>query len=86
MEAEGNLIKFMLPEIQKRFLTSKSKMEEDFRIQMEKKDKELELLNQTLTQLREETKESTLKKQAQEESREVVPQNSKCNMQRTGSI
>ncbi|XP_046695231.1 immune-associated nucleotide-binding protein 12-like isoform X3 [Silurus meridionalis] len=84
MEAERNLMKIMLPEIQRHFLTSKVKMEEDFRGQMEEKDRELELLKQTLMKLREEAKQSTLRNEGQEVSGEVVPQN-QCR-KRIGSI
>ncbi|KAF4073304.1 hypothetical protein AMELA_G00257130 [Ameiurus melas] len=84
MEAERNLIKIMLPEIQRNLLTSKSKMEEDFRGLIEEKDRELEFLKQTLAQLRDATKESMSGKEVQEESGEMVSSN-KCR-KRGGSI
>ncbi|XP_060768708.1 uncharacterized protein LOC132875723 [Neoarius graeffei] len=84
MEAERNFLKMILPEIQRNILTSKSKQEEDFRGQIAEKDGELDLLKQTLTQLREEMKESMLGKEAQEDSGEIVSQN-KCQ-KRSGSI
>ncbi|KAM9440333.1 uncharacterized protein Hap1MRO34_025593 isoform 1-T1 [Clarias gariepinus] len=76
MEAERNLIKIMHPEIQRYIsIYSKSMMEEDFREKMEEKDRELEILKQTLTALREETKESMMGKEAQESSGEIVSLN-----------
>ncbi|KAI4900639.1 hypothetical protein NFI96_030639 [Prochilodus magdalenae] len=44
MEAERNLMKILLPEIQRNFLASKSKMQEEFSRQMEEKNRELETL------------------------------------------
>ncbi|KAL6463324.1 hypothetical protein MHYP_G00277150 [Metynnis hypsauchen] len=41
MEAERNLMKIILPELQRNILISKSKMQEEFRRQMEEKDREL---------------------------------------------
>ncbi|MCJ8748825.1 hypothetical protein PDJAM_G00169100 [Pangasius djambal] len=75
MEGERNLMKIMLPKIQRDILISKAKMEEDFRAQIEEKDRELELLKQAVIQLREETKESILGKEDQEEPGEIVSQN-----------
>ncbi|KAK3527059.1 hypothetical protein QTP86_008647 [Hemibagrus guttatus] len=75
MEAERRLIKSMFPEIQKNILISKSKMEEYFRGQMEEKDRELELLKKTLTQLKEEKKEFMLGKEANKESGEITFRN-----------
>lgn len=76
MEAERNLLKMMLPAIQRNLLTSQLKMEEDFRGQMEEKDKELELLKKTLTQIRGEQKESS--------KGEVASNNKRRN--RSGSV
>ncbi|XP_047007931.1 uncharacterized protein LOC124626480 [Ictalurus punctatus] len=84
MEAERNLMKIMLPEIQRNLLTSKSQMEEDFRGLIEEKDRELEFLKQTLAQLRDATKESISGREVQEESGEMVSLN-KCR-KRGGSI
>ncbi|XP_058239043.1 rho-associated protein kinase 2-like [Hemibagrus wyckioides] len=75
MEAERSLIKSILPEIQRNILTSKSKMEEYFRGQMEEKDKELELLKKTLTQLKEEENKSMLGKEAHKEPGEIAFRN-----------
>ncbi|KAI4904527.1 hypothetical protein NFI96_025657 [Prochilodus magdalenae] len=44
MEAERNLMKILLPEVQRNFLASKSKMQEEFSRQMEEKNRELETL------------------------------------------
>ncbi|KAI4892598.1 hypothetical protein NFI96_030648 [Prochilodus magdalenae] len=44
MEAERNLMKVLLPEVQRNFLASKSKMQEEFSRQMEEKNRELETL------------------------------------------
>ncbi|KAL7834406.1 hypothetical protein SRHO_G00286530 [Serrasalmus rhombeus] len=46
MEAERNLMKIILPELQRNILISKSKMQEEFRRQMEEKDRELKSLAQ----------------------------------------
>ncbi|XP_036419768.1 calponin homology domain-containing protein DDB_G0272472-like isoform X2 [Colossoma macropomum] len=46
MEAERNLMKIILPELQRNILISKSKMQEEFRRQMEEKDRELKTLVQ----------------------------------------
>ncbi|XP_026998392.2 plectin-like [Tachysurus fulvidraco] len=75
MEEERRLVKIMIPEIQRYILTSKSKMEEYFRGQMEEKDRELELLKKTLTQLREEKNEPVLGKEAHNESGETAFKN-----------
>ena len=53
MEAERNLMKIILPELQRNILASKSKMQEEFSRQMEEKDGELETLKQSLSELRE---------------------------------
>ena len=44
MEAERNLMKIILPELQRNILASRSKMQEEFSRQMEEKDGELETL------------------------------------------
>ncbi|XP_036416411.1 calponin homology domain-containing protein DDB_G0272472-like [Colossoma macropomum] len=46
MEAERNLMKIILPELQRNILISKSKTQEKFRRQMEEKDRELKTLVQ----------------------------------------
>ncbi|KAI4874452.1 hypothetical protein NFI96_024313, partial [Prochilodus magdalenae] len=48
MEAERNLMKILLPELQRNILASKSKMQEEFSRQMEEKNRELETLKQRL--------------------------------------
>ncbi|XP_076866955.1 uncharacterized protein LOC143518384 isoform X1 [Brachyhypopomus gauderio] len=53
VEAERNLMKIILPELQRNILVSKSKMQEEFNRQMEEKDRELETLRQRLSELRE---------------------------------
>uniref|UniRef100_A0AAR2LT65 AIG1-type G domain-containing protein n=2 Tax=Pygocentrus nattereri TaxID=42514 RepID=A0AAR2LT65_PYGNA len=52
MEAERNLMKVILPELQRNILVSKSKMQEEFSRQMEEKEGELETLKQSLSELR----------------------------------
>ncbi|KAI4885373.1 hypothetical protein NFI96_029422, partial [Prochilodus magdalenae] len=46
MEAERNLMKIILPELQRNILASKLKMQKEFRMQMEEKDRELKTLAQ----------------------------------------
>ncbi|KAM9440431.1 uncharacterized protein Hap1MRO34_025660 [Clarias gariepinus] len=53
METERNLMKIILPEIQRNILASKSKMQEEFSRQMEEKNRELETLKQKLSELTE---------------------------------
>ncbi|KAI4890841.1 hypothetical protein NFI96_019969 [Prochilodus magdalenae] len=53
MEAERNLMKILLPELQKNILASKSKMKEEFCRQMEEKNRELETLRQRLLEVSE---------------------------------
>ncbi|KAB5513398.1 hypothetical protein PHYPO_G00249380 [Pangasianodon hypophthalmus] len=53
MEAERNLMKIILPELQRNILASKTKMQEEFSRQMEEKDRELETLKQKLSELTE---------------------------------
>ncbi|XP_076866977.1 uncharacterized protein LOC143518397 isoform X2 [Brachyhypopomus gauderio] len=53
VEAERNLMKIILPELQRNILVSKSKMQEEFNRQMEEKDRELKTLRQRLSELRE---------------------------------
>ncbi|XP_076866888.1 uncharacterized protein LOC143518337, partial [Brachyhypopomus gauderio] len=53
VEEERNLIKIILPELQRNILVSKSKMQEEFNRQMEEKERELETLRQRLSELRE---------------------------------
>ncbi|XP_066509479.1 uncharacterized protein [Hoplias malabaricus] len=52
-EAERNLMKILLPELQRNILASKTKMQEEFSRQMEEKNMELEKLRQTLSELSE---------------------------------
>ncbi|KAL6463313.1 hypothetical protein MHYP_G00277040 [Metynnis hypsauchen] len=52
IEAERNLMKIILPEVQRNILASKSKMQEEFSRQMEEKEGELETLRQSLSELR----------------------------------
>ncbi|KAL6463322.1 hypothetical protein MHYP_G00277130 [Metynnis hypsauchen] len=51
MEAERNLMKIILPELQRNILASKSKMQEEFSRQMEEKDRELETLRLRVREL-----------------------------------
>ncbi|XP_036418196.1 trichohyalin-like [Colossoma macropomum] len=51
MEAERNLMKIILPELQRNILISKSKMQEEFSRQMEEKDRELETLRLRVREL-----------------------------------
>ncbi|KAL7838661.1 hypothetical protein AOLI_G00270650 [Acnodon oligacanthus] len=51
MEAERNLMKIILPELQRNILLSKSKMQEEFSRQMEEKDRELETLRLRVREL-----------------------------------
>ncbi|XP_036419804.1 trichohyalin-like isoform X2 [Colossoma macropomum] len=53
MEAERNLMKIILPELQRNILASKSKMQEELSRQMEEKDRELERLKDRLLELTE---------------------------------
>ncbi|KAM9440990.1 uncharacterized protein Hap1MRO34_026116 [Clarias gariepinus] len=53
METERNLMKIILPEIQRNILASKTKMQEEFSRQMEEKNRELETLKQKLSELTE---------------------------------
>ncbi|KAI4892835.1 hypothetical protein NFI96_009553 [Prochilodus magdalenae] len=53
MEAERNLMKILLPELQRNILASKSKMQEEFSRQMEEKNRELETLRQRLLEVTE---------------------------------
>ncbi|KAB5522669.1 hypothetical protein PHYPO_G00162120 [Pangasianodon hypophthalmus] len=53
MEAERNIMKIILPELQRNILASKTKMQEEFSRQMEEKDRELETLKQKLSELTE---------------------------------
>ncbi|KAL7834400.1 hypothetical protein SRHO_G00286470, partial [Serrasalmus rhombeus] len=53
MEAERNLMKIILPELQRNILVSKSKMQEEFSRQMEEKDRELKTLKKRLLELSE---------------------------------
>ncbi|XP_053341142.1 trichohyalin-like [Clarias gariepinus] len=53
METERNLIKTILPELQRNILASKTKMQEEFSRQMEKKNRELKTLKQKLLDLTE---------------------------------
>ncbi|XP_049331256.1 early endosome antigen 1-like [Astyanax mexicanus] len=56
IEAERNLMKVILPELQRNIFASKLKMQEEFSKQIEEKDRELEMLKQRvqeLTQLKE---------------------------------
>ncbi|XP_076866867.1 uncharacterized protein LOC143518311 [Brachyhypopomus gauderio] len=53
VEAERNLMKIIMPELQRNILVSKSKMQEEINRQMEEKDRELETLRQRLSELRE---------------------------------
>ncbi|XP_053341948.1 centrosome-associated protein CEP250-like [Clarias gariepinus] len=46
METERNLMKIILPELQRNILASKTKMQEEFSRQMEEKNRELETLKQ----------------------------------------
>ncbi|KAI4889036.1 hypothetical protein NFI96_021780 [Prochilodus magdalenae] len=52
MEAERNLMKILLPELQRNILASKSKMQEEFNRQMEEKNRELETLRLRVRDLR----------------------------------
>ncbi|KAI4883722.1 hypothetical protein NFI96_027421 [Prochilodus magdalenae] len=52
MEAERNLMKILLPELQRNILASKSKMQEEFSRQMEEKNRELETLRLRVRDLR----------------------------------
>ncbi|KAL7838594.1 hypothetical protein AOLI_G00269980 [Acnodon oligacanthus] len=58
MEAERNLMKIILPELQRNILASKSKMQEEFSRQMEEKNRELELLKQRLSEVDSQLKEA----------------------------
>ncbi|KAF5900842.1 calponin homology domain-containing protein, partial [Clarias magur] len=51
MESERNLIKIILPELQKNMFASKTKMQEDFSRDMELKNRELETIDQKLLEL-----------------------------------
>ncbi|KAI4878444.1 hypothetical protein NFI96_028948 [Prochilodus magdalenae] len=51
MEAERNLMKILLPELQRDILASKSKMQEEFSRQMEEKNRELETLRLRVREL-----------------------------------
>ncbi|XP_076866890.1 uncharacterized protein LOC143518339 [Brachyhypopomus gauderio] len=53
VEAERNLMKIIMPELQRNILVSKSKMQEEFNRQMEEKDRELKTLRQRLSEVRE---------------------------------
>ncbi|KAF5900183.1 calponin homology domain-containing protein DDB_G0272472-like isoform X3, partial [Clarias magur] len=53
MEAEQNLMKIIMPELQRNILASKTKMQEEFSRQMEEKNRELENLKQKFSNLRE---------------------------------
>ncbi|MCJ8750275.1 hypothetical protein PDJAM_G00260750 [Pangasius djambal] len=53
MEAERNLMKIILPELQRNILTTKTKMQEEFSRETEEKDRELETLKQKLSELTE---------------------------------
>ncbi|KAF5900853.1 calponin homology domain-containing protein DDB_G0272472-like isoform X3, partial [Clarias magur] len=48
METERNLMKIILPELQRNILASKTKMQEEFSRQMEEKNRELETLKEKL--------------------------------------
>ncbi|XP_037389597.1 calponin homology domain-containing protein DDB_G0272472-like [Pygocentrus nattereri] len=58
MEAERNLMKIILPELQRNILASKSKMQEELSRQMEEKDEEIELLKQRLSEVDSQLKEA----------------------------
>ncbi|GAA6102249.1 trichohyalin-like isoform X2 [Tachysurus ichikawai] len=51
IETERNLMKIILPELQRNLLSSKTKIHEDFSRQMEEKNREMETLQQKLSQL-----------------------------------
>ncbi|KAI4895040.1 hypothetical protein NFI96_032639 [Prochilodus magdalenae] len=51
MEAERNLMKILLPELQRNILASKSKLQEEFSRQMEEKNRELETLRLRVREL-----------------------------------
>ncbi|KAG9282094.1 trichohyalin-like, partial [Astyanax mexicanus] len=53
IEAERNLMKIILPELQKNILLSKEKMQEEFSRQMEEKNEEMQKLKQNFSQLKE---------------------------------
>ncbi|KAF4078838.1 hypothetical protein AMELA_G00186140, partial [Ameiurus melas] len=53
MEAERNLMKIILPELQRNILASKMKMQEEFSRQMEEKNRELESFKQRLSEVTE---------------------------------
>ncbi|KAM9440434.1 uncharacterized protein Hap1MRO34_025662 [Clarias gariepinus] len=53
METERNFMKIILPELQRNILASKTKMQEEFSSQMEKKNRELETLKEKLSDLTE---------------------------------
>ncbi|XP_072531173.1 uncharacterized protein [Salminus brasiliensis] len=53
IEAERDLMKIILPELQRNILVSRSKMQEEFSRQMEQKDTELQELKQRFSQLTE---------------------------------
>ncbi|KAM9431997.1 uncharacterized protein Hap1MRO34_002847 [Clarias gariepinus] len=53
METERNLMKIILPELQRNILASKTKMQEEFSRQMEEKNRELETLKQKFSALTE---------------------------------
>ena len=84
MEAERNLMKILLPELQRNILASKSKMQEEFSRQMEEKNRELDTLRQRLLEvsethsLRKEVYETAVMRIAETERRgtpsEQVPQ------------
>ncbi|XP_076867054.1 uncharacterized protein LOC143518462 isoform X2 [Brachyhypopomus gauderio] len=51
VEAERNLMKIIMPELQRNILLSKSKMQEEFNRQVEEKDRELETLRERVKEL-----------------------------------
>ncbi|XP_076866996.1 uncharacterized protein LOC143518406 [Brachyhypopomus gauderio] len=51
VEAERNLMKIIMPELQRNILVSKSKMQEEFNRKAEEKDRELETLRQRVREL-----------------------------------
>ncbi|KAF5889626.1 calponin homology domain-containing protein DDB_G0272472-like isoform X3 [Clarias magur] len=53
METERNLMKIILPELQRNILASKTKMQEEFSRQMEEKNRELETLKEKLSDITE---------------------------------
>ncbi|KAM9440985.1 uncharacterized protein Hap1MRO34_026114 isoform 1-T1 [Clarias gariepinus] len=83
METERNLMKIILPELQRNMLASKIKMQEEFSRQMEEKNRELETLKHKLSDLTEtyslleEVYEETVRSSSESERAAVTEEMSK---------